>query len=112
MGRLLIYHSDDMPKRPARLRDWVFGSTGKRMLLRALLDQPDRQWSKQALAIAAGVHPKGGVDGHVHALRQLGLLRPRRGGRWAFVPDSALVEPLRRLLDALDGVPDRPLDRG
>lgn len=100
-----------MPKRPARLRDWVFGSTGKRMLLRALLDEPDRQWSKQALAEAAGVHPKGGVDGHVLALRQLGLLRAHRGRRWMVVMDSELLEPLVRLLDALERVPDRPLDR-
>ncbi|MGH3070800.1 MAG: hypothetical protein ACRDNB_00855 [Gaiellaceae bacterium] len=100
-----------MPKSPARLRDWVFGSTGKRKLLSALIAEPDRRWSKQALADAAGVHRKGGVDGHVLALRQLGLLRRRRGGRWAFVGDSELVEPLRRLLEVLERLPDRKLER-
>jgi hypothetical protein len=100
-----------MPKSRARLRDWVFGSTGKRKLLAAVLAEPERRWSKQALADAAGVHRKGGVDGHVLALRQLGLLRRRQGGRWVLVADSELVEPLQRLLEALQRLPDRTLDR-
>jgi hypothetical protein len=100
-----------VPKRPARLRDWVFGSTGKRLLLAALLAEPERRWSKQALADAAGVHRKGGVDGHVLALRQLGLLKRRRGGSWAFVVDHELVDPLARLLEAIDRLPDRRLNR-
>jgi hypothetical protein len=99
-----------MPKRPARLRDWVFGSTGKRLVIAALLAEPERRWSKQALADAAGVHRKGGVNGHVVALSQLGLLR-RRGNQWAFVADHELADPLALLLETLERLPDRRLRR-
>lgn len=80
-------------------------------MIAALLADPDRHWSKQSLADAAGVHRKGGVDGHVLALRQLGLLKKRRDGSWDLIADHELIEPLAGLLDALENVPDRRLRR-
>lgn len=97
-----------MARRPSRLRDWLFGSTAKRLLLRALLAEPDRQWTQQALADKIGVHRKGGVTGHVRALEQIGLLT-KEEMRWQLVPGSPLLQPLEQLLDAVELVPDKPL---
>lgn len=78
------------------------------MLLRALLAEPDRQWTQQALAEKVGLHRKGGVTGHVRALEQIGLIT-KEETRWQLVPGSPLLQPLEQLLDAVELVPDKPL---
>lgn len=95
-----------MPRRTSRLRDWLFGSAAKRLLIAAFLSQPGRRWSKYALAKEVGVATHGGVDDHLAVLRQMGLVR-MRGGRWELVPGSALEVPLRALLAAVDELPNR-----
>ena len=101
-----------MPKPSTLLiSDWLFGASGKRRLLSALLaGRPDRTWQLSQLARAADLHPKGSVDVHVAALRQLGLVTGSGQG-YAIVPESPLVRPLRALLRELDSVADAPVDK-
>jgi hypothetical protein len=100
-----------MPRPALRSRDWLFGSDAKRKLLMVLIEQPEVAWTKGALAREIGVHPKGALDQHLAALRELGVAR-HVDERWQLDPLNALVEPLRRLLDAVADIPDKPLDRG
>ena len=100
-----------MARRPATLRDWLFGSEAKRLVLKALIADHDRHWTKRALADAARVSRHGGVDEHVAALRQLGLLTAD-GARWRLVANHPLIDPIGHLLAELDNVPAAELDRG
>jgi len=99
-----------MARKPASLRDWLLGSQAKRLVLHALLAEPERLWTKTALASSAGVDRHGGVDDHVAALHQLGLLS-LDGARWRLRRAHPLVEPIDLLLQVLEGVPESELDR-
>jgi hypothetical protein len=97
-------------RKPATLRDWLLGSEAKRLLLRALLAEPSRAWTKSDLARAARVGVYGGVDKHVAALVQLGLLHHVHGV-WRLSAEHELVKPLRALLEILDRVPQSTVER-
>ena len=99
-----------MARKRATLRDWLFGSEAKRLLLNALMADRARLWTKRALADAAHVGRHGGVDEHVAALRQLGLI-DADDGRWRLVESHPLVNPIERLLAALESVPESDLER-
>jgi hypothetical protein len=101
-----------MPKPSTLLiSDWLFGASGKRRLLAALLTgRPDQTWQLAQLARAAELHPKGSVDVHIAALRQLGLIRSSGSG-YALVPESPLARPLRRLLRELGSLEDAPVEK-
>ena len=101
-----------MPKPSTLLiSDWLFGASGKRRLLSTLLTgRPDETWQLAQLARAAGLHPKGSVDVHVAALRQLGLVTGSGEG-YVLVPTSPLVRPLKTLLGELDRLADAPVDK-
>jgi hypothetical protein len=93
------------------ISDWLFGGSGKHRLLSALLaGQPGQTWQLAQLARAAGLHPKGSVDVHVAALRQLGLVTGSGAG-YAVVSTSPLTRPLRALLRELDSLADAPVDK-
>jgi hypothetical protein len=72
-------------------------------MLRALIREPRRTWTRAALARAAGAHEKGGVSKHVRVLLELGLLEPRPNGV-GLNQRSRLARPVRQLLDALDSL--------
>jgi hypothetical protein len=101
-----------MPKPSTLLiSDWLFGGGGKRRLLAALLaGRPDQSWQLSQLAREAQLHPKGSVDVHVAALRQLGLIK-RVGARYMLVAESPLARPLKAVLQQLDGLEDAPVDK-
>src|SRR4051812_2259032 len=101
-----------MPKPSTLLiSDWLFGGSGKHRVLSALLTgQPDKTWRLSQLAHAAGLHPKGSVDVHVAALRQLGLVSGDNEG-YTLVAESPLTRPLRALLRELDSLADSPVDK-
>jgi hypothetical protein len=99
-----------MPRKTNRLRDWLFGSPTKRLLLHAVVRQPARRWTKSALAREADAHAKGGLDEHLLALVQLGVL-VRADASYELSPESDLVGPLSSLLDALEAIPDDDLAR-
>lgn len=101
-----------MPKSSTLLiSDWLFGGGGKRRLLSALLaGHPGQKWQLAQLARAAGLHPKGSVDVHVAALRQLGLVTGSREG-YTLVPESPLARPLKVLLRELDSLAHAPVDK-
>jgi len=99
-----------MPRAKARVRDWVFGSPGKRRLLEVLLGDEGRPWSQTELASAAGMHPKGSADEHLLALAQIGLVDVVES-RYRLRAEHALVDPLRALLHAVADLPDTPVRR-
>jgi hypothetical protein len=101
-----------MPKPSTLLiSDWLFGASGKRRVLSALLaGQPDQTWQLAQLARAAGLHPKGSVDVHVAALRQLGLVTGSGEG-YVLVPTSPLARPLKLVLRELESLADAPVDK-
>jgi hypothetical protein len=89
----------------------LFGTRAKRHLLTALLEDPHHAWTKADLARRAGVHTKGGVDEHLSALAQLGLVARRRDRRWIANIDHPLVGPLVPVLRILNAFPDEELRR-
>jgi hypothetical protein len=100
-----------MPRPSNRLRDWLFGSPRKRLLLETLLRGSQRRWTKRALCQAVGAHEKGGLDEHLVALVQLGVLSASTERGFELSGESELLDPLRDLLGALDRVPDADLER-
>jgi hypothetical protein len=105
-----------MSREPDLLPDWFLGGAGKRRLLRGLLLE-DRSvapwdtsppWSKQALARAAELHEKHTVTRHLQVLVEAGVLM-ETGGGLALNRQSPLLDPLRRLIVALDTLPVSPL---
>jgi hypothetical protein len=97
-----------LPRTKLRLQDWLFGAGGKRRLLRALIDDENREWTEAELSRAASLHAKGSVDIHVSALLQLGILT-QAGLVYRLVPDHPLIEPLRRVLVVLEAIEDAEL---
>jgi hypothetical protein len=83
-------------------RDWLFGSRPRRLALEALFAAPDREWSKAALARAAGVSAHGGIDEHVTGFTRIGLL-VRDGDVFRLAnPLPSYAASLARLLEELE----------
>ncbi len=101
--------------RPLELRDWPFGSRGRRLLLEAVLlgDEPEGGWRKVELERAAAVE-RGGADRLLAGAGSLGLLR-WDGRRWRRAdPPPPLSAPLRELVALsreLPAAPPAPLRR-
>lgn len=92
--------------KPLSSRDWLLGSRPRRLALQALLENPERAWSKADLAQACGVSPNGGIDDQIDGLVRVGLLAAD-GRQWRLsAPDSPLAERLSALLLALADLPD------
>lgn len=87
-------------------RDWLFGSRPRRLALEALFAEPDRRWSKAALARAAEVSPHGGIDEHVAGFTRIGLLTDDGDGLRLADPMPAYAASLRGLLGELQRVRD------
>jgi hypothetical protein len=96
--------------REVRLPDWPFGAVGRRLLLEALLrdPQPEKGWTKTALERRGRVE-RGGLDGVLAGALQLGLVR-RDGDRWRRTdPLPDIATPLAALLDHVQALPDEPI---
>lgn len=106
--------------RPLAIRDWPFGSRGRRLFLEAVLleSPPPGGWTKSDLERAASVE-RGGADRLLDGAAALGLLA-RLDGRWGpgrpspelAAPLAALVRLSRDLPDAsIEPLPRRPYTR-
>jgi hypothetical protein len=106
--------------RPVQIRDWPFGSRGRRLFLEAVLlgDAPSGGWRKSDLERAADVE-RGGADRLLEGASSLGLVR-LEDGRWhpgsppprVAGPLEQLVAVSRELPDAAIGpLPKRPYQR-
>lgn len=96
--------------RPLEIRDWPFGSRGRRLLLEAVLlgEQPDEGWRKVDLERAAAVE-RGGADRLLEGASALGLLRSD-GVRWhRSAPSPYLAVPLTELLALSRQLPEGPI---
>lgn len=97
--------------RPLQIRDWPFGSRGRRLFLEAVLldDPPEGGWRKVQLERAAGVE-RGGADRLLEGAGSLGLLR-MQGGRWLRGdPEPALTGPLEQLVAMSRELPDTAIE--
>jgi len=97
--------------RTLQVRDWPFGSRGRRLLLEAVLleDPPPGGWRKVDLERAAGVE-RGGADRLLEGARSLGLLR-FDGERWYLAdPAPRLVVPLEQLVALSRELPDAAIE--
>ena len=93
--------------RALAVRDWPFGSRGRRLFLEAVLLEapPPDGWRKTDLERAAGVE-RGGADRLLDGAVALGLLEPV-AGRWDRGRSSpALEESLAALVAASRELPD------
>lgn len=101
--------------RPLEIRDWPFGSRGRRLLLEAVLldPEPEGGWRKVELERAAAVE-RGGVDRLLEGASSLDLVR-WDGGRWRRTsPPPPLAGPLEELVALsrlLPAAPAAPLPR-
>lgn len=106
--------------RPLSVRDWPFGSRGRRLFLDTVLLEvpPAAGWTKSDLERAASVE-RGGADRLIDGAAAIGLLAPR-DGRWdrAETPPeliaalATLVRLSRELPDAsIEPLPRRPYRR-
>jgi hypothetical protein len=101
--------------RPVQIRDWPFGSRGRRLFLEAVLlgDAPEDGWRKSDLERAADVE-RGGADRLLEGASSLGLVR-HDGGRWhPGFPPPRVAGPLELLVAASRDLPDdaiRPLPK-
>jgi hypothetical protein len=87
--------SDNVP-----LRDWLFAKSSKRLLLEALLREPNRSWTRTELAVGCKQHAKARMDKHLQPLLDAGVLR-RQVDRYRLVADHPVVSSLRELLVGL-----------
>jgi hypothetical protein len=87
--------SDNVP-----LRDWLFAKSSKRLLLEALLREPNRSWTRTELAVSCKQHAKARMDKHLQPLLDAGVLQ-RRVDRYRLVADHPVVGSLRELLVGL-----------
>lgn len=95
--------------RPLEIRDWPFGSRGRRLLLEAVLlgEEPEDGWRKVDLERAAGVE-RGGVDRLLEGASSLRLLR-WDGRRWRrSTPSPHLAVPLTELVALSRRLPAEP----
>lgn len=106
--------------RSIQLRDWPFGSRGRRLFLEAVLleEPPAAGWRKSELERAVGVE-RGGADRLLEGASALGLLR-WDGGRWRpGTPPPRIARPLEQLVglsrelpdSAIAPLPRRPYER-
>ena len=79
------------------------------MLLRAILAEPARSWTRTELARVAGQHPKARMDLHVAPLLRAGVLEKDGGGAYRLREESPFVEPLKALLETLVDKSPSPL---
>ena len=96
--------------RRLEIRDWPFGSRGRRLLLQAVLlgDEPEAGWRKVDLERAAGVE-RGGADRLIEGASSLGLLR-WDGRRWRRgTPPPRVSGPLEDLVALSRELPDDPI---
>ena len=96
--------------RPLAVRDWPFGSRGRRLFLEAvLLEVPPRGgWTKAELERAASVE-RGGADRLIEGAAALGLLAQVEG-RWSRgEPPPELVDPLAELVRLSAALPDEAI---
>lgn len=103
--------------RALQVRDWPFGSRGRRLFLEAVLldPAPAGGWSKAELERAAEVE-RGGVDRLLAGGRALGLVR-WDGRQWhRGDPPPGVADPLEELVrlsrelpeESIAAVPKRP----
>jgi hypothetical protein len=96
--------------RSIQIRDWPFGSRGRRLFLEAVLlgEPPAAGWRKTDLEHAAGVE-RGGADRLLEGAASLDLLRAE-GGRWRpGSPPPPLAGPLEQLVALSRELPDAPI---
>lgn len=96
--------------RSIQIRDWPFGSRGRRLFLEAVLlgDPPPGGWRKADLERAAEVE-RGGADRLLEGAASLDLVRPA-DGRWCpGSPPPPLAGPLEQLLALSRDLPDSPI---
>lgn len=101
--------------RPQRLRDWPFGAVGRRLLLEALLldPQPEDGWRKKDLERHAGLS-NGALELLVAGAVDLELARLEAGRIWVSKSPPPLALSLATVLRETRGLPDRdvrPLPR-
>lgn len=98
--------------RPLEIRDWPFGSRGRRLLLEAVLlgDEPADGWRKVDLERAADVE-RGGVDRLVEGASSLDLLSwDAAGRRWRRgQPPPRVSGPLEELVALSRELPEAPI---
>ena len=95
--------------RPLEIRDWPFGSRGRRLLLEAVLlgDEPGAGWRKVDLEHAAEVE-RGGADRLIEGASSLDLLR-WDGSRWRRgEPPPRVAGPLEQLAQLTRELPAEP----
>jgi hypothetical protein len=96
--------------RSIQIRDWPFGSRGRRLFLQAVLldEPPPGGWRKADLERAAEVE-RGGADRLIEGAASLDLLSAA-GGRWLpGAPPPRLAGPLERLVELSADLPDAPI---
>jgi hypothetical protein len=100
-------------KRGARVLhgpDWPFGSNGRRLVIRALLCDPEpaQGWTKKALEQRAGLS-KGAAEELLAGLLLWGVA-VREGATFRAVrPLTPVAAALRTLLIEADAMPDKPV---
>jgi hypothetical protein len=97
--------------RSLQIRDWPFGSRGRRLFLEAVLldDPPPGGWRKADLERAAGVE-RGGADRLLEGAASLDLIR-HAGSRWQpGSPPPRVAGPLERLVALSRELPDGPIE--
>ena len=97
--------------RPLSIRDWPFGSRGRRLFLEAVLLEvpPAAGWTKSDLERAASVE-RGGADRLIDGAVALDLLE-RVEGRWSpGRPSPELASPLGDLVRLSRGLADASIE--
>ncbi|MFN8151474.1 MAG: hypothetical protein U0R24_10180 [Solirubrobacterales bacterium] len=97
--------------RTLEIRDWPFGSRGRRLFLGAVLLEapPEDGWTKADLERAAGVE-RGGVDRLLDGAASLDLLR-WDGRRWhRGEPPPRVAGPLEELVAVSRELPERSIE--
>jgi hypothetical protein len=101
----------DKPPDADVVPDWLLGGNRKRRVLEALaLRRPKRGWSVAEL-VDEGICAQTTAYEILRALKPLGLLAPRAGGRVSLSEEGELATSLRALLDSLQSHRHRAVDR-
>jgi hypothetical protein len=97
--------------RSIQIRDWPFGSRGRRLFLEAVLldDPPASGWRKSDLERAAEVE-RGGADRLLEGATSLELVR-LEDGRWLpGSPPPRVARPLEQLVTLSRELPDAAIE--